>query len=592
MSVDLTAPNGGRIVLRPVVAVERLPGMSRGALAAVVAICAIFLLTSTNRLNHTDLWGHLSFGRWIVEHGSLPTADPFRVDTVEHFVNVPWLAQVLGYACHQTLGLEGLVLAHAGSVALTALVLILAVRARGVDAGWGAVAAVAAYVLALPIVGTIRPQLFGMVGFALTLYGVALLPTRRSVLLWLPLVFALWANLHGSFPMGLIVLGCFAMGETWAAFRTRKNRFAGEQARWFNGPRTTARRAWLAMLLAFFAVCLNPCGIQLLGAVAGFSGNTNLEGISEWRPMVLKSFSGVLFYGSLLVTAILLRWSPRRVSVTEAFLLLAFGLIALTAIRMLVWWALVLPWIAAPHAAALGVRRFSQNAPRDESCGDVPCVETGANVVRVKANATPAGVCRLEVGSTRAGSEQDGSSGPAGPRRLLFALVTIGLTLWWSPPTHALCTGRSRDPRQVLSTGTPKELADWMCLRRIHGRIFAPMDWADYLIWRTDGAIEPLVYSHVHLISSQVWQDFLEIDQGSPSWSAIAERHGLRYLIASRRRNTPLIRNAARSHRCQVQHETRQALLLQILNHKTNNSPAPTSPQRPSSSEKHQTLPP
>lgn len=125
-------------------------------------------------------------------------------------MNIPWLAQVWGYGCHQALGLEGLVLGHALLVALTAMVLIVAVRARDAGAGCGALAAGLAYVLALPIVGTIRPQLFGMLAFALTLYGISLLPTRRSVLLWLPVVFGLWANLHGSFAMGLIALGCYA----------------------------------------------------------------------------------------------------------------------------------------------------------------------------------------------------------------------------------------------------------------------------------------------------------------------------------------------------------------------------------------------
>lgn len=474
---------------------------------AVVVVCAIFLLTSTNRLNHTDLWGHLNFGRWIVTHGSLPAADPFRSDSTGHFVNIPWLAQVLGYACHQTLGLEGLVLAHAGLVALTALVLIFAVRARGVDLGWGAAAAVAAYVLALPIVGTIRPQLFGMLGFALTLYGVALLPSRRSVLVWLPVVFALWANLHGSFPMGLLVLGCYALGATWSALAANSHPFAGR----------LARRAWLALFVALVAVCLNPAGLKLLGVVTGFSGNANLEGISEWRPMVLKSLSGVLFYGSLVLTALLLRRSPRRTSATEILLLLAFGLIASTAIRMLIWWALVLPWVVAPHVAARWPRRAQPEETEDPA---------------------------------------------AGLRRLLLTLAAIGLTVWLAPPTHALCTGHARDAERILSTDTPKALADWMCQEKIHGRLYAPMDWADYLIWRTAGAVQPLVHSHVHLVSPSVWQDFLAIDRGVENWPTIAARHGLDYLVVSRRRHAKLARSAAETEHWPIPYNDPQAVVF------------------------------
>ena len=77
-TVDVRAPNGGRIVLRPVVRLERFPGISGGTMAAVLVLCAVFLATSVYRLNHTDLWGHLNFGRWIVQHDRLPEADPFR----------------------------------------------------------------------------------------------------------------------------------------------------------------------------------------------------------------------------------------------------------------------------------------------------------------------------------------------------------------------------------------------------------------------------------------------------------------------------------------------------------------------------------
>lgn len=501
-TVDVETPNGERIALRPVVPLERLPGLSRGGLAAVAVVCFIFLLTSTNRLNHTDLWGHLNFGRWIVNHRSLPTTDPFRADRVEHFVNIPWLAQVWGYGCHQALGLEGLVLGHALLVALTAMVLIVAVRARDAGAGCGALAAGLAYVLALPIVGTIRPQLFGMLAFALTLYGISLLPTRRSVLLWLPVVFGLWANLHGSFAMGLIALGCYALAAMT--------------------PGTSAgakRDAWAALLLAVGAACVNPYGFRLLGSVVGFSGNANLEGISEWRPMTLGSLSGILFYSSLLLTAIVLRLSPRRISVTEVLLLLAFGLIAVTAIRMLVWWALVCPWIVAPHVAALWALRTKPVSVPDPA---------------------------------------------AGLRRWLFALLTIGLTIWWSPPTHALCTRHPRAAPRVLSTDTPEDLAEWMCRHQIHGRITAPMDWADYLIWRTRGAVEPLVHSHVHVVSPAVWQDFLAVDRGRDDWLAIAERHGLRYLVVSRSRNRQLLGRLAGNARCRLVHEDRQALVFQL----------------------------
>ena len=519
-TVDVRAPNGGRIVLQPVIRLDRLPGLSRNAVAAVVALCAVFLATSFNRLNHTDLWGHLNFGRWIVEHGTLPGSDPFRPGIPsEHFQNFYWLGQVLGYGWHQAFGLEGLVLAHGGLITLTAVCLMLAVRGRRVSLGWAVTAAVTAYALALPITGTIRPQLFGMLGFAATLWAIARLPSRNHPLVWLPMLFALWANLHGSFAMGLVVLGCYCLGHTWMTAQTadRLADLARDRA---------VRRAWLALLLATGASCLNPSGPGLLVAVAGFAGNGNLEGISEWRPMVLGSLSGGLFFASLLVTAVLLRWSPRRVSATEVLLILVFALASLVAIRMLVWWALVWPWVVAPHAAATWLL-YRRSTPIDDF--------------------------------------DDRESRAARARRMLLAAAICFAALWWSPPTFGLFSGRPRPDEAVLSANTPKGLAEAVKAKGLQGQIFAPLDWADYLVWQTGAKVEPLVYSHVHLTSPEVWRDFLRLRAGDNAWLTVADRYGLDYLAIDRERNGRLAARATSHPRCRVLYEDGQGLLVEIV---------------------------
>ena len=517
-SVDTQAPNGQRIVLHPVVQLGLLPGISRRGLAVVIALCAIWLVTSFHRLGHTDLWGHLNFGRWIAQNGTLPAADPFRpfADT-EPVLNTHWLSQLIGYGWHEASGLEGLVLAHVLLVTLTAAGLMAAVRGREVATPWAVAAAAAGYLLALPITGTIRPQLFGMLAFTATLYAIARLPWRIHPLFWLPAVFVIWANLHGSFAVGLAVLGCFAAGWSWEVRRATGSLAATCADR-------GVRRTWLALLLATAASCLNPAGVRLLAAVAGFSGNANLSHISEWQPMTLGSLSGGLFFGSLLITAVLLRFSPRRILAPEILLILVFGTAALLAIRMLVWWALVWPWVMAPHAAAawLLYRRTDPIRPDETDQPD------------------------------------------ARARRMLLAAAVIFATLWWSPPSFGLITGRRREEPSVLSTETPCAVAGEMVRQEIAGRTFAPMDWADYLVWRTGEAVEPLVHSHVHLSSPRLWSDFRTIRTGGPGWLGVADRYGLQYLVISRERNRRLAESAVGQPRCRVLYEDRQALLVRI----------------------------
>ena len=67
----------------------------------------------------------------------------------------------------------------------------------------------------------IRPQTFSKVLFV-ALYAVLELSlTRGSWLILAPLILALWANLHGGFPMGLMLVGCYLIAAGWEARWTR-----------------------------------------------------------------------------------------------------------------------------------------------------------------------------------------------------------------------------------------------------------------------------------------------------------------------------------------------------------------------------------
>ncbi|MBN2577843.1 MAG: hypothetical protein JXB10_02545 [Pirellulales bacterium] len=503
-TVDVQAPNGRRIVLRPVISERWFPRTSRGGLAVALVLCATWFATSVNRLNHADLWGHLSIGRWMVEHRALPQGNPFHslADSEPH-LNASWLSQLLGYLWYRVLGAEGLVLAHALLMTLTAGGLALAVAGRGVSWAWAAAAAVA-FVLCLPGVGILYAQGLGMAAFVGVLWAITQLPQRRHPLFWLPLLFALWANLHGSFLVGLAALTCFTVGSTWDTWRKQRNLMTT----WIQ---PAVAHAWLALLLSTAGVCLNPRGVWLLPATAGCAWQTIFSWIAPWRPAEAFSLPGVMLMVSLVLTVVLVSSSPRRKTAWEMLLLTGFGLLAVTSMKMGTWWALLWPWLAAPHAAALWRSRPAENSPS-------------------VAEAAAAGRWRT---------------------RLLIAVVFV--TVIWSPPSYALLTGRHRPDPAVFSADTPYHLAEDLVGREIAGQIVAPRDWTDYLIWRTGGAVEPLAYSSAPSSSS------------ATGWLALADRCRLRFLVVSLARHPGLRSVLAREPRCRVRYQDDQALLVEIL---------------------------
>jgi hypothetical protein len=519
-SQDSTEADDPECLRRNLLDSKYFPAIGRATLATVIALCVVYSLTSFNRLNHTDLWGHVNFGRWIVEHGALPAADPFAAETrPAPFLNVPWLAQVIGYLTQRFLGNEGLILGHALIVTCACGVMMFAVRRRGVSACGAIAAGATLYLLSLPIVGTIRPQLFGMLGAALVLAAGSLLPSKRHPVFWLPVVFLLWANLHGSFVIGIAMLGLIVLGASWNIWRETTvftKTLADRRFQWL----------WLTLAACVAAACVNPLGPPLLVKVLQFGGNSSLAYISEWRSLTPFSLSGVLFFASIAAAGLLMRCSDRKLEVQDVLLLGFFAMATISSMRMLAWWALVWSWAIPPLADSVWRKRFA-------------------------------------VGSRR--PEDEPSS-----MRTAIAMGFVFMCLLLAPPSQSLVSGRQRGVDGTTSSDTPIFVAERLAEQRMSGRIFAPLDWADYLVWRNGDRIKPLIYSHVHLVHPETFYEYQRIAAADPAWLQLAQENRLKYLVISRNRNAALLhqvllaRNAA-DPPIRVVYQDQQAVIAELL---------------------------
>lgn len=511
---------------------------SRNDLFVALALCAVFVLTSFNRLNHTDLWGHLNYGRWIVENNSLPTSDPFGAFSSEKpFVNMPWLSQVLGYVTFEVAGVDGLQLAHAALVTVGFAIFLLALFARGVETRWAIVAIAAAYAIGLPIWGTIRPQLFGVIGFPLALWAVTELQEKRHPLFWLAPAFAVWANLHGSFAMGLAVIGIGLVAAAWEAWRAEGD-FA---AIWSND---RVQRIAIALAVAVAGCCLNPLGPAIFPAVADFSKGEAMKSISEWRTLDLKSLTGVLFIASIGLTWLVSQRSTRSWTALDLLLLVGFGLLCITAMRMIQWWAMVWPWVIAPYAQSAWTALFAEAEAADQPAE----AELDEPVTLVEQPST--------VGT-------------------LLVLAAVFAALLLAPPSHSLLSGKSRGLAAVTSDDTPIYLAEEVARRGgLPAPFVAPIDWADFVVWGSHGQAKPLAYSHVHLVDDNLWKDEQQILVGAGDWIERCDARGVKYLVLARARNKELLRIAIRHPRIEIVYQDQQGVILQLMKPK----PKPAAP--------------
>ncbi len=478
------------------VLVERLPPylrMSRGAALLTVFLSLFFWRLCSRPLFHTDLWGHLAYGRWIWQHGALPVTEPFLpLAQGVTLVDTSWLAQLLGFGVFSAAGTAGLQCAMAvcvtGTLALIAYSLyhrtrrasmaclgigiFLWLAIQQICVGWGE----------MPTL--IRPQVLGVLIYTWIFCRAASGAPQRWDWISIPLATCLWANLHGSFVMGPLVLVTLSVGRaldlllrtgSWkAVWRDRR------AVNWF-----------LIAELSAVAALLNPYGVGLYAEVLTFASNLNLADLLDWEPLTLRSGQGQAIATVACLLVILYRLTPRRVSLGEFLLLAGLGAWALWAGRMLIWFAIPAAYFAAVQWNAV--------ARRGKKPAIVPASRTGMWTV-------------VAVGVAWIG----------------FALSPIGV----------FAMHRKQLPlKNSVSADTPIGAVEYLLKQKepLRGQVFNSYEWGDYLLWAGPKNLQLFVNSHVHVIPREVWQSYLTISRTGSNWDDQLDRYGVNYIVVDHR---------------------------------------------------------
>lgn len=492
---------------RPDVSVlqDRMPEsfrLTRGAALLTLVHGILFTLLSFGTIWHTDVWGHLSYGRWIVAHNTLPATEPLLpLCEGVPFINPAWLSQVLGALLMDRFGISVLLLLYAASITLS-LALVAGTIRRRTGSAWGALAASTLfYFVDYQQLLIFRPQLAGLVLFS-ALLCIVTSPTWRS---WyyvaILLMFAAWANLHGSFVVGLLLLGTMTVGR-WGDMLWRTgtwNSLLHDRL---------SRRLLMLTELAALATLVNPYGLGLLAEVFAISRSPNFADLIEWEPLTLRMSQGQAFFAVAVLLAVLYRFTPRRVRLGEVLLLIGLGILSLWTSRMIVWWAPVAAYYAALHGVAVA-RRFMNHVP-------APAARSGMWTI----------VC-------------------VGLSWIFFAYTPFGTKLLHGKPDTPEEIARQFD--RSVSSRTPVEAAKYLVEHPPVGQVFNTYEWGDYLHWAGPADIKLFVNSHAHLVPAEVWQDYMQIAYAGEGWEGKLDRYGVNAVIVDRAAQSSLVKQLEES---------------------------------------------
>jgi hypothetical protein len=443
---------------------------------------AAFIGPASNPIGLPDISWTLLRGSWIASHGTLLEADPFT--SAPHIpgeiLNLQWLADLIYHGLDALGGIPMVITGTALVVMVTYAVLLAATATASGHLRLSCLAVAVAYAVGGTNLSP-RPQTLAYPLFAVFLLAVVRAEWRKDTrLLWvLPLLTIPWANLHGSFFTGFLLVGCAGLGRLIST----RSLYA-------------IRPYALTVAACVLATVVTPYGPRSLVYLATISSNQIIHDyVTEWAPTSLDLREGPIFFASLILVCGLMLRSRLRLTASEIVTLLVFGYLAWSSVRAVVWWGFV---IAPPLARLLG-----SVLPHGMPAGRNLPVLNGlmiAGIAMLAWLSLPWNKTLLPV----LPAEKQGLFSPDTP-------VQIGNYL------------REHDPPPG------------------GGKMLNAQEWGGYLEWATWPRHQVFLDGRIELHPDQVWLDYLDIVYPSARWRALVDRYDISYFVLDKEMEQDLI---------------------------------------------------
>lgn len=305
---------------------------------ALVSLLFVFTGSGSDvpPMEDPDIWWHLrNAAQLLATHHFIRTESWSFTVAGKPWINFEWLAELPYLLAYRWIGESGLYLVMMLLVgAIVAGIYWLAcLRCRDCKAAF-----VACFVGLHFVTVSLGPRtlLFGWLFLVLELGILWSLQQGRDYTPWLPPLFLLWINTHGSWLIGfvfmLVFFACgFVQGE-WGNLAA---------TRW---SKPQARKLLLVSVISFAVLFLNPYGWRLVTYPfdLAFQQKLNIEHVSEWFSINFHNFRGKATLATLILFGVLQLVRRRRWALQDLALLLIALYAGFTYVRFLFLLAIVL----------------------------------------------------------------------------------------------------------------------------------------------------------------------------------------------------------------------------------------------------------
>jgi len=312
-----------------------------GKVFMLLGMILIFLVALRPPID-PDMGWHLKDGEYLIDHNFKVAKRDIFSYTMPDFPLVmhEWVTDIIMYLVYDTAGLFALSIFFAIVTAAAFLLASFGVEARR---EYKIIAAILAIIASIPILG-VRPQMINLLGLALVIFIIFRFRAnpKSKIIYWFPLILAVWVNLHGGFAVGLFFIALFlAIGvvEHFLALillNCDRNFLLAIRKRIVSDllPFDSLAKLGVFFFLSVLATLVNPYGWRVYVEVfTTVFDKYAKEYIGEWTAVTFSNPMSYQFITYLILLAILLLFSFRRIDFTYLAIAVVFLFLALSSWR-------------------------------------------------------------------------------------------------------------------------------------------------------------------------------------------------------------------------------------------------------------------
>jgi hypothetical protein len=479
----------------------------------VLLVLSIVFVIYANQVDDLDFWWHLKHGKLLYETGSIPQKDPFAYtteipDDIDRLgktetrsilpseknkrfwligLSTSWLSQIIFYLVYLLSGFKGIGILKSGVFVLAYLILYLAMRRRG--------AGHLSSFLVLCLVAVIgadfnytRAQIFTFLMFPCVLYVLYDFRSGGKLLYFLPALMLLWANLHGGFILGVLVIPVFTFGELLKFLLKDKIGLLKSSSL----DKKRIKKLVFVSIASVAVSMINPNGYDPV-LFPLIQQKSVFAFIEEYHKPMLYEYHEYWFMLALTVAATIISALIRRMDLTE--LLIAFSLIlpSLQGVRYIMIFALGAAIFLAHSMTAISSRVKDLNMLK-----------------------------RFVVNERFQNSLKAATA-------FIPALAAVGVF------ASSFASGEvlKFDMREKRYPGGA---VDFILKNKVQGNLFNTYSWGGYLIWRLSP--EYKVFVDGRCLNETAFFHYNQImaaaagrDQAKPLWKTLADAYKIDFLL-------------------------------------------------------------